>query len=589
VTNEAINRKLTAILAADVVGYSRLMSRDEQGTLVDLFGHLDELIEPCILEYHGRIVKKMGDGLLVEFGSVIAAVECAMSIQDGMQDRNEKVSDDKRIEFRIGVNLGDVITHEGDVFGDGVNIASRLEGLAEGGGICISDMVYQGVRSNVKAAYEDIGLQQVKNIGDPIHAYLIRTSSNQFVQSAPVRVTLNLPEKPSIAVLPFDNISGDSDQEYFSDGITEDIITELTKISGIFVIARHSVFAFKGQSITLKEIGQTLGVRYVLEGSVRKSGNRLRITAQLIDAIHDHHLWADRFDRDLEDIFAVQEEVARSVATALVVKLKPDEQQRLSKPPTDNIESYDLYRRTRAALWPPTRENALTSRIAYQRIKKIDPDFPGGYAGESMTYSLGVIFGHSKSPQEDSTLAKDLAKIAEKKSNEFAMAYSSLGLACLTLSEFSDATCNVSRAVELQPSDADAHFFSAFIHMFADENTVAYEAVKTAIRLDPQYVNGPYMNILGIINFCGERYDEAIEALELNRERGGPIAWPAWTFRAAAYQALGRCDEAKSCIEELLKFEPDFKISRYAFFRLYQNAEITRRIERTLRDLGLPN
>ena len=564
------------------------MSRDDQGTLTDLLGHLDELIEPRILEHHGRIVKKMGDGLLVEFGSVIAAVECAMSIQDGMRNRNKGVPDDKRFEFRIGVNLGDVITHEGDVFGDGVNIASRLEGLAEGGCICISDMVYQGVRSNVKAAYEDLGLQRVKNIGDPIHAYLIRTSSQEKSQIAPSHASLELPEKPSIAVLPFDNISGDPEQEYFSDGITEDIITELTKISGIFVIAKHSVFSFKGRSITLKEVGQILGVRYVLEGSVRRSGDRLRITAQLIDAIHDHHLWADRFDRDLEDIFAVQEDVARSVASALVVKLNPDEQQRLSKPPTDNIESYDLYRRTRAALWPPTRENAITSRIAYQRIKKIDPDFAGGYAGESMTYSLAVIFGHSKAPEEDSTLGKKLAMMAEKKSPEFAMAYSALGLACLALSEHLDAKRYASRAVELQPSDADAHFFSAFVHMFGDNNAVALEAAKTALRLDPQYVNGPYMNIMGIINFCGERYEEAIEALELNRDRGGPIAWPALTFRAASYQALGQSGEASKCAEELLKFEPDFKISRYAFLRLYENPEITQRIERTLREVGLP-
>jgi adenylate cyclase len=277
VARERVQRRLAAILAADVAGYSRLMGDDEEGTLASLRAHLSELFEPSIDEHQGRIVKATGDGLLVEFSSVVDAVECAVACQDGMQQRNTDIPESRRIVFRIGVNLGDVIVHDDDLFGDGVNVAARLEGLAEPGGICVSDMVYQGVRSKLDIAFEDLGLQRLKNIGDPVHAYQIAAAADDATPKAANGEVLPLPDRPSIAVLPFDNMSGDPEQEYFSDGITEDIITELSKISGLFVIARHSAFTYKGRSVTLKQVGRELGVRYVLEGSVRKAGNRLRI------------------------------------------------------------------------------------------------------------------------------------------------------------------------------------------------------------------------------------------------------------------------------------------------------------------------
>ena len=329
---EGVQRRLAAILAADVVGYSRLMGADEERTLAALTHHLKDLIEPMIAEHRGRVVKTTGDGLLAEFVSIVDAVRCAVAFQDGMRERNTGTPENRRIEFRIGVNLGDVIVQDDDVFGDGVNIAARLEGLAEPGGICVSDMVHQGIGTKLDLSFDDLGPQRVKNIGEPVRAFRIRHDAPSSAPSSGQSDAPPLPDKPSIAVLPLDNISGDPEQEYFSDGITEDIITELSKISGLFVIARHSAFTFKGQSVTLKQVGRELGVRYVMEGSVRKAGNRLRITVQLIDAMTDHHIWAERYDRDLEDIFAVQDEVARSVASALAVALKPDEGLRPSRP-----------------------------------------------------------------------------------------------------------------------------------------------------------------------------------------------------------------------------------------------------------------
>jgi len=588
VNDQSYERKLAAILVADVVGYSRLMGVDEEGTLAELTSHLDEMIKPCITEHRGRLVKTMGDGLLIEFDSVVGSVHCAIAIQEAMQERNAGVGKSRRIEFRIGVNLGDVIARDGDIFGEGVNIAARLESLAETGSICISDMVYQGVRSKVDAQFEDLGLQHVKNIGDPVHAYLVRPGKRSEDAVSMAKEALALPDKPSIAVLPFDNISGDLEQEYFADGITEDIITELSKISGIFVIARHSVFVYKGRSITLRQVGQELGVRYVMEGSVRKSGQRLRISAQLIDAAKDHHLWAERYDRELEDIFAVQEEVARSVADALVVQLKPEEMQRLSMAPIDNVEAYELYLRTRVALWPPTRENTITARSAYQHLAAIEPTFAGGFAGESMTYSLAVVFGHSERPETDTRLAMERAKAAVVLNDNFAMTHSAQGLAYLAAGRHEEAIACVSRAVELQPGDADVQFFSALTNMFGARLDEAHAAAEAALRLDPQYTNGPYMNILGVIDFCTRRYEEAIAAFEKNLVRGGPIAWPAMAFRAAALHAAGRREEAEAVARSLRDNLPGFCISGYLFLRLFDDEEITSRIATILLAVGLP-
>ncbi len=589
VAEEPVQRRLAAILAADVAGYSRLMGADEEGTLAALTGHFAELIEPCIAEHRGRVVKTTGDGLLAEFASVVDAVRCAVAFQDGMRARNAQVPQDRRIEFRVGVNLGDVIVQDGDVFGDGVNVAARLEGLAEAGGICVSDMVHQGIRSRLDLSFDDLGPQRVKNIGDPVHAFHVRLDAASRSSSGGQGEALPLPDKPSIAVLPFDNMSGDPEQEYFSDGITEDIITELSKISGLFVIARNSAFTYKGRSVTLKQVGRDLGVRYVLEGSVRKAGNRLRITAQLIDAMSDHHLWAERYDRDLEDIFALQDEVARNVAAALTVALRPEEGERLSRPPTENIEAYDIYLRTRATLWPPTRENMLTARSAYRRITEIDPAFAGGHAGQSITYSFAAMFGHSERPDEDARLALELANAAVALDDGFAQAHSALGLAHAVAGQHDEAIACARRGVELQPGDADAHLFLALPHLLAGQAEDAYEAITTALRLDPQYVNGPYLNVLGIVCFFAERYEEAIDAFKRNLDRGGPLAPPAFAFRVASYSAAGHKEDARELGQALLNVFPDFSVSGFRMLYLFKNPDDTQRAIGALREGGLPD
>lgn len=587
-----IQRRLAAILAADVAGYSRLMGENEERTLTALSAHLDNLILPCVAEHRGRVVKTTGDGLLAEFASVVDAVRCAVAFQEGMRARNDSVAPDEAIRFRIGVNLGDVIVKDDDVFGDGVNVAARLEGLAEPDGIVVSSSVRDQIGNRLDLQFEDLGPRQVKNIGVPVHALAIRT---QGQEAAPTQAAgsgaeaLPEPVMPSIAVMPFDNLSNDPEQEYFSDGITEDVITELSMISGLFVIARHSTFAYKGKPVTLRQVGRELGVRYILEGSVRKAGNRLRITAQLIDSASEHHLWAERYDRELEDIFAVQEEVARNVAGALAVKLKPQEGERIARPVTDNIEAYDLYLRTRAAPWPPTRENILTARHAYEQIIAIDPGFVGGHAGLALSDAMAVIFGTSPEPAQDAKTALETAKKAIAVNTEFAQAHSALGLALLANGDHDAAVRAAQKAVELAPSDADAHCYHGVTLLAAGDGDGARAAAERALRLDPQFTSGPYLNLLGIANFIAGDYDESIESFERNVARGGPMGPPMLHAWAAACAAAGRMEDARRIGQQLLSFQPEFSIGRYPMIRIYKRPEDKERLVENMRKAGIPD
>src|SRR5271163_4714132 len=343
-SGKAVERRLVAILAADVAGYSRLTSADEEGTHQRLKAHLEQLVDPKIKEHRGRTVKNTGDGLLSEFASVVDAVRCAVEVQRAMTERNIDVPADNRIEFRIGINIGDIIVDKGDIFGDGVNVAARLEALAEPGGICVSRVVRDQIRDKLDFAFDDMGEQQVRNIARPVRAYRIGLGQKPPAPASAAPV-LALPDKPSIAVLPFQNMSGDPEQEYFTDGMVEEIITSLARIRWLFVIARNSSFTYKGQAVDVKRVGRELGVRYVLEGSVRKGGNRVRITAQLIDALTDAHLWADRFDGSLEDVFELQDKVASSVAGVIEPALQAAEIRRSAERPTSNLNAYDLYLR----------------------------------------------------------------------------------------------------------------------------------------------------------------------------------------------------------------------------------------------------
>src|SRR5262252_2247440 len=375
-----MERRLAAIFAADVAGYSRLIGADEEGTLERLMAHRRELIDPKIAEHQGRIVKTTGDGVLVEFASPVKAVRCAIEVQHGMVDRNADVPREQRIEFRIGINLGDVVVEDGDIYGDGVNVAARLENIAEPGAVYISRAVRDFVDDHAEMTLEDLGEKSLKNIAKPVRVFRIAAPDQAVAAPAPVGSPA-LPHKPSIAVLPFANMSGDAEQEYFSDGMTEDLITDLSKISALFVIARNSSFAYKGRSVKVQEIGHDLGVRFVLEGSIRKAGNRVRITAQLIDAGSGGHLWAERFDRDLTDIFATQDEVVQKIVGALAVKLTRGEEERLRRRGTNNVEAYEFWLRARELLGRGTRDSTAQARLMHRRAIEIDPDFPAPHAG----------------------------------------------------------------------------------------------------------------------------------------------------------------------------------------------------------------
>jgi len=575
-------RRLSAILAADVAGYTTRMERDTEGTVAAWQTARNEVINPVVAAHSGKIVKLTGDGFLVEFSTVLDAVNCSVLLQQGLES--------SELEFRIGVNLGDVIDDGEDIHGEGVNIAARIEALAEPRGICISGSVYEQIRNRVDHPFEDFGEHQVKHVSAPVRVWRWSTGAAPAAPLAKATAVENLalPDKPSIAVLPLDNVGGDPEQEYFSDGVTEDIITELSKISGLFVIARHSVFVYKDQAVTLKQVGQDLGVRYILEGSVRRAGNRLRVSVQLIDSGNDQSLWAERYDRELEDIFEIQDEVAHNVAESLKVVLKPEEGESIARAPTENIEAYEFYLRTRSSLWPPTRENLLTARYAYRRITEIDSDFAGGHAGLSLSYSLTVTFGLSEDSRADAERALQLANLAVSLDDSFALAYSARGLAFNALGQHEESLTNTRSAVAMQPGNADVQLFSAFSCLYAGLFEDAREAISNALRLDPQYVNGPYLNVLGFTYFFSDRYQEAIDTFKRNIDRGGPIGPPALAIRTAAYGAAGQADAAAASAKELLGFFPAFTVSSFRMLSLFRNEADADKVLRELRNAGLP-
>ena len=379
-----MERRLTTILSADVVGYSRLMALDEAGTLAQLKSQRNELIEPRTTKYNGRVVKLMGDGTLMEFGSVVDAVNFAVDVQRTMAKCNQCVPADRRIAYRIGINIGDIIVEGDDIYGEGVNVAARLEGLAEVDGICVSRNVYNQVKSKVDVAFEDLGEKMVKNIPEPVQIYRVRLGAGEAQANENANGAHEappLPDKPSIAVLPFDNMSGDPEQEYFSDGISEDAITDLSKISSLFVVARNSSFCYKGEAVNIKNIARELGVRYVVEGSVRRAGNRVRITAQLIDASSGGHLWADRYDRELDDIFSVQDEITKNIVNALQLVLLPGEAEAVAHASTTDFQAYDFYLKGRQCSNFERKAKYIEARKWFEQAIERDPNFALAYCG----------------------------------------------------------------------------------------------------------------------------------------------------------------------------------------------------------------
>jgi TolB-like protein/class 3 adenylate cyclase len=558
-SGERVVRRLAAILAADVVGYSRLMGADEEGTLAALKAIRRELGDPKVKEHRGRIVKTTGDGLLIEFASVVDAVRCAVEVQREMAERNADVPPDRRIEFRMGINVGDIIKDGRDIFGDGVNVAARLEALAEPGGISVSRVVRDQVRDKLAFSFEDMGQQQVKNIARPVHVHRIvfgeRSASPEPAKGTSTKPALALPDKPSIAVLPFQNMSGDPEQEYFADGMVEEITTALSRIRWLFVIARNSSFTYKGRAVDVNQVGRELGVRYVLEGSVRKAGGRVRITAQLIDAISRAHIWADRFDGSLEDVFELQDKVASSVAGAIEPALQAVETARSVSRPTNDLTAYDLYLRAwhNALSYDKGRIDQAIDLLEGATAR--DPGYGPALALAAYCHQQLQISGWAEDREANRRTAIGLARRAVQVATDDPTA---LGQAALVLGYFGEdidaALALIDRALTLDPSSARAWYWSGCLRLYAGRPGLAIEHFNRSLRLSPRDpTRGRSLTGIGIAQFFDQRYEEAAATLLASLQEF-PTYAPTYRFLASSYAHMGRLEEAREIVERLRVF-----------------------------------
>ena len=534
-----MERRLAAILAADVTGYTALMGADEAGTL----GRLTELrqvfLEPLIAEHHGRVVKLMGDGLLIEFASVVDAVNCATAWQKGVED------EDPDLKFRIGINLGDVIVEGEDIHGDGVNIAARLESLAEPGGICLSDDAFRQTKGKTDAVFEDMGEQNLKNVADPVRVYRIAAGQSAMVATT-AKETLPLTDKPSIAVLPFTNMGGDPEQEYFSDGITEDIITALAHFRDVSVIARNSSFAFKGQSPDVTEVGRKLGVQYVVEGSVRKVGDKVRITAQLIDASTGGHIWAQRYDRDLEDIFTMQDEVTETVVGTLAGRLETVGAERARKKPTTSLTAFDYLLQGRDLVYRYSREDNAKARELLEKAIALDPDYAEAHAFLSKTYLIDWFGGWARDLDACLERATEIAKQAVDLDDSDSLAQAHMGYVLLYRRQYERARQHIERARALNPHHPDIVMVLGMCEIWSGNPEIGLAKAKEAMRLDPF---GRYGIMLSLAHYSLRNYQDAVAALNTVRAKlPSGIA-----RRAACYAQLGQDEQARSAAEEFLE------------------------------------
>jgi len=554
---EGFKRKLTAVFSADVVGYSRLMGEDEVGTIRTLNTY-KEIMGNLIQKFHGRVVDAPGDNVLAEFASVVDAVECAVQIQKELKTRNAELPESRRMQFRIGINLGDVIEEGTEIYGDGVNIAARLQGLAEAGGVCISGTAYDQVENKLRLEYEYLGEQEVKNIAKRIRAYRAKMKRAE-TQTNSVKHS-QLPDRPSIAVLPFANISGDPEQEYFADGIAEDVITALSKFRWFFVIARNSTFTYKGKTVDVKTVAQDLGVRYVLEGSVRKSGKRVRITAQLIDAPTGHHVWAERYDRDLEDIFAVQDEITESIVTSIGPEFLSAEMQRAQRRDVPSLDAWDYVMRAAYHHSRYTKEDSAEAQRLLQKAIELHPLNAGGFCLLAFTHLMQVQFGWSESVDQSIQEAAEAAKKAVAIDDRDAWAHMALGLVDLISRRYDDAIGRFKRAIDLNPSLANAYGALGQALALAGQYDAAVEQMNKAIRLSPR---DPFLvywfGHLGLAAFTEERYEEAYEwgkkCVQENPNFPG-----GHRVIASSCGHLGRTKEAQAALKELLLLMPGMTI-----------------------------
>ena len=586
---ERTTRRLAAILSADVVGYSRLMEADEAGTLAALKNHRAELIDPKIAQFGGRIVGTAGDGLLCEFPSVVDAVQCAVEIQAAMPGRNAEVSDARRMQLRIGINLGDVIVEGDDIFGDGVNVAARLETIAEPGSVCISGTVHENATGKLPYRFEDLGEQTLKNIARPIRAWRIRPVGANDTANATAPVVLPLPDKPSIAVLPFTNMSGDPEQEYFADGMTEDIITELSRFRWLFVISQNSSFAFKGQSPDIRDVGSKLGVRYVVEGSIRRAGNRVRITAQLIDATTNEHIWAERYDRDLEDIFAVQDEVTHAIVTTLEPHLAATERQRARRKPVESLGAWEYYQRGLWHLFRMTAEDSAKALDLLERAVMLDPTASSAHAGLVLALYYHVLFGFSTNRDTDLTKAMSHAKSAIALDESDAFAHFAASRVFIVRGDPESAIEASDRAITLNPSYALAHFGRAHALWHAGRPDAAIVSHDRAMRLSPSDpLMWAFMASKAIALSLLGRADEAAE-LAGRAKRQPNAGLFANIAELAALGLLGRADECRKALDEARRIKPDISIAYIGQSLPITDAAASKAFSDNLRRAGVPD
>jgi adenylate cyclase len=586
-------RRLAAILAADVAGYSRLIGADEEGTLNRLRSIRAEFIDPKITEHRGRIVKTTGDGLLVEFTSVVDALRCATEIQNAMADGNTEVAAEKRIEFRIGINVGDVVVENDDIFGDGVNVAARLEGLADPGGICVSARVQEDAAGRLDLTFDDLGERSLKNIVRPVRVYRVRLAAAENTpKSAPVEgaSVLALPDKPSIAVLPFANMSGDPEQEYFVDGMVEEITTAISRLPWLFVIARNSSFAYKGKSPDLRQVGRELGVRYVLEGSVRKAGNRVRITGQLIDTMTGAHIWADRFDGALDDIFELQDQVASSVVGAIEPKLRQSEIERAARKPTERLDAYDLYLQALAQFHRYTEEDVRQAIALLKRALAIDPSYSPASAMIGWCRMFQKTQGWGPVSETEIAHAVRLAREAIEAGKDDPDALWMAGTAISALaSDKATAASAIDRALMLNPNSAYAWMASGWVAYLQNWPGPAIEAFERAMRLSP-------LDPLGYLFTCGlafahtiaGEYEEAMEWADRSL-RELPRYRASVNIKVILCAHLGRLDEARQWLARLLEIVPRLTIAGYKeWLAPMLSPEILSLYAEALRKAGLP-
>jgi adenylate cyclase len=549
---ERVQRRLAAILAADVVGYSRLMGEDEAGTLARLKDIRRDIIDPAIASHAGRLVKLMGDGALVEFQSAVDALACAVAIQDRLEAPRPGSAEDRRLRLRIGINVGDVLVDGDDIYGDGVNVAARLESLADPGGICLSRAAADHVRGRVDVEVITRGHVKVKNMAEPIEVFAVGTALPERPQPARDRL--------SIAVLAFDNMSGDPDQEFFSDGISEDIITDLSKLGELHVIARNSSFVYKRRAVSLMEVGRELGVRYVLEGSVRKAGNRVRVNAQLIDTGDGGHVWADRFDRELTDIFAVQDELTREIVGALKLSLTTGEKSRLGHRRAVDLEAYQAYLRGREQTWLHTRTGNRAARRLFDRAIAIDPDYAAAHAMIAFLHVTDYINGWSAAPEESLKLARVVVERAVAADPDEAQCHFALSCVQFWSGELEPALAAGRRCIGLAPSSVEGHLAIAHALIFLGEAAAAVGIIEAAIKLDPLYPEVA-LQFLAEAHLSLGDHAKAAAALRERLERN-PDSVTAHALLASVLGLQGQLDAARHAWAETLRLDPAWSIER---------------------------